>query len=310
MIMSYYPRVNDIGSTEVIELADLHREITDGSLKETIEELRDLRAIEMESETKAGYKEHRAKYLPAVTPAGVFRPERRTQYWVEPSGLMVLDFDDIADPNLMRMQLGFDKHVALAFVSPSGKGVKIFVRVRKYSNPQEFKRLFVAVKGRYEQLYNLRADNGGDCARSCFLSYDPNAYINEDAEELDLALPSSPIPGREPGRAPDLDPGVTKTQLWNGWQAAVGHWQMKCGRAKEGSRHETVLNAAIQLYRAVPHQVVEEVWENAVKTLENSVSRPFRYYETQEIIDWARESDIGQEKRWYLYFTNSRKVWR
>jgi len=67
-----------------------------------------------------------------------------------------------------------EPYVYACFVSPSGDGVKVIVKVSSKNHGAHFKALakeHPAIDG-----------SGKDIARSCFVSYDPEIYVNEHCE--------------------------------------------------------------------------------------------------------------------------------
>ena len=71
----------------------------------------------------------------------------------------------------------------IVFKSPGGKGWKAVIRIPK-SNATEHKRRFLAYADYFKSEYFDRKNQ--DISRVCFESYDPNAYINLDAEVFNL----------------------------------------------------------------------------------------------------------------------------
>jgi hypothetical protein len=67
-----------------------------------------------------------------------------------------------------------------SFISPSGNGLKIFVRVN--SAQENHKEAFIALQKFYEEFLSLPIDKSGkDVTRLCFVSYDTDLYLNENA---------------------------------------------------------------------------------------------------------------------------------
>lgn len=101
------------------------------------------------------------------------------------SGLMCLDFDDIEDiDGLKQLLLRHDYFdTELLFVSPSGNGLKWIIPVDLQG--WEHSRYFKAVSNRIKATGLPSVDMSvSDMARSCFLPYGPQAYINHPLAEL------------------------------------------------------------------------------------------------------------------------------
>ena len=113
-----------------------------------------------------------------VTPAGEFT-NRSDKGLVRPSGLMVFDFDKVKDPPLLKKTLIGDPHffTVIAFISPSGIGLKWIIRVDLTESTHE--EWFTAVANYVEANLQEKVDRSGkDVSRACFLCHDPEVYIN------------------------------------------------------------------------------------------------------------------------------------
>ena len=139
------------------------------------------------------------KRLPAVLPSGRF--ERRCNDGLTAhSGLLCADLDELGVrlPEL-RQQLASDPHVYSVFASPTNTGLKVWVRVP--ADASQHAGSFSAVQAHCRKLYAVEVDAAcKDVARLCFVSYDPNAYLNRDAVELEPLAETSklghtPTPG-------------------------------------------------------------------------------------------------------------------
>ena len=119
------------------------------------------------------YTKHKLK-LPAVTWSGCFK-QRKTL--IAHSGLIVLDFDNV-DIGELLSEIHDDTHVLLAFVSPSGNGVKVVVRVEPVpASAKEHAVAFQAVCNAFEHYGDIDA-SGKDINRLCFLAHDPRALYH------------------------------------------------------------------------------------------------------------------------------------
>ena len=139
------------------------------------------------------YKLYKEKQLPAVTFSGTFpKGRRKAQYLVDHSSLITIDIDGLPPeqiPDLLA-ELAQMPHVVLAFVSPSGLGIKVIVRVDPTpANDIEHKGAYQACLGFFEDLaseYSFEIDTSGkDCSRLCYLSHDPLAILHTDTPAID-----------------------------------------------------------------------------------------------------------------------------
>lgn len=150
------------------------------------------------------------KQLPGVLTSGKFE-HRSVSGLVAHSGLICADLDDLgARAHDLRRQFADDKSVYAVFLSPTGTGLKVWFRVPADVNQHAAN--FAAIQRRCLELYNVEIDaSGKDVSRLCFVSYDPDAYLNQDAVELpSLAKSSNPPKPKHSEVAPNgsLPPSV------------------------------------------------------------------------------------------------------
>jgi len=123
------------------------------------------------------------KSLPAFTPSGKFVGGRKLEFLANYSSCIILDIDKLSAADLQNA-----KHLAnqseftyASFISPSGNGLKILVKIN--SDKADHKEAFLLVQAHYESILKLEIDKSGkDLTRLCFYSYDENLYYNENAK--------------------------------------------------------------------------------------------------------------------------------
>ena len=133
-----------------------------------------------------GNKELKKK-LPSLVFAGQFK-HRSKKGLIKHSGLMCLDFDKYESKEAMQNHLELlkqNKHFVLLFVSPSGNGLKGVVRIPE-CKPKEHTLYFKGFQNKFN--YDYFDEVTSDIARVCFESYDPNIYVNYEAELFDCEL--------------------------------------------------------------------------------------------------------------------------
>ncbi|MFN8406974.1 MAG: BT4734/BF3469 family protein [Sphingobacteriaceae bacterium] len=135
--------------------------------KEVIDRLRNSSDIHIRSVIK--------KNLDYFTFSGRFK-KRLTENLIEHSGIICLDFDDI-DPEEYFKYICEQPFALACFRSPSGKGLKVLVKIQPNLHRQSFLAL-----GQFFETASLVVDQSGkDVTRACFVSHDPNAYLNLDS---------------------------------------------------------------------------------------------------------------------------------
>lgn len=158
------------------------------------------------------------KKLPCILFAGTFN-ERNSNSLQKHSGLMVLDFDKYPNQQTMLEHLETLKqnpHFVLLFISPSGNGIKGVIKVNddltKETHPKVFKEFHKQFNYDYFDIVNSNVD------RVCFESYDPNIFVNLEADLFNPILKDEGFQVSE--RVPvlpitDQDKIISKIMDWN-----------------------------------------------------------------------------------------------
>ncbi|WP_181308505.1 VapE domain-containing protein [Rufibacter sp. XAAS-G3-1] len=166
--------------TQVLEdrpLGGILHSIQDGAYRSQVEAVRSLLV-----QGKKNEYEQAKKSLPAFTPSGRYMGGRKLEHLRVYSGVVALDLDKVSEGELAlakRIASG-EPHTYAAFTSPSGNGLKVLVRVD--SGAASHKQAYRQVKEHYAMLLGLRIDeSGSDVTRLCFVSWDPDLYLNPEA---------------------------------------------------------------------------------------------------------------------------------
>lgn len=156
------------------------KDIASGKYKTEIEKIRSLL-----QQGKTEEAQELKKQLPAFTPSAVFNSRRVKNDVKTYSGFVHLDFDKLTDEQLYDLQIitSANPHTHIAFISPSGYGLKLCVEVT--SGIEDHDMAYLQVQDYYENLTGLKADPScKDITRLCFMSYDPNLYKNVGNEKF------------------------------------------------------------------------------------------------------------------------------
>jgi hypothetical protein len=180
--------------------------------------------------------------LPAFTFAGTFAPSRSIPHLQQHTGIVHGDLDHIPDVAATMQALAADPHTVYVFVSPSGTGLKLGVRGLVVTDDAAYKHAWQAVADAYRRLYGVRWDaSGKDVSRLCYVSDDPELYINPEAAVFDV----SPAPPRPPRPRPTaLAVSHTPTARQDYAQRAINTATTMIQSAPMGTRHHTRLKAA------------------------------------------------------------------
>ena len=167
----------EIGIKEFIEI------IRSDKYKGVCGEIREIQITEKKNKEEVKKERDKIKSikLDYVTIAGIFN-ERAILKIKEPSGLMCIDIDGLT-PEEAKEKKDFLKNndfVNAIFISPSNEGLKVVVKIPKKKENEEYKEYYKS----FAEMTGGEIDGGAcDISRACFMSYDPEAYININSEE-------------------------------------------------------------------------------------------------------------------------------
>ena len=115
--------------------------------------------------------------LPAICFSGEFS-KREDAGLIKHSGLIAIDFDHLGDrlPEL-RKRLEADSYTFMLFLSPSGDGLKLVVKI-----PDSGATHGKSAAALTDYYNDEKLDEFRDVSRVCFSSYDPNIYYNPDSK--------------------------------------------------------------------------------------------------------------------------------
>jgi hypothetical protein len=188
-----------------VPIEKIIKRIKQGASKELVESIRN------------GNKENKNK-LPCILFSGIFN-ERNSNSLKEHSGLMIMDFDKYPNSDTMFNHLELlkqNKHFILLFISPSGNGIKGVIRVSNQLTKETHPKVFKEFQNEFEYDYFDIVNSNID--RVCFESYDPNIYVNFEAELFEPILKDEGfnISDRVPlVPITDEDKIISKIMLWN-----------------------------------------------------------------------------------------------
>ena len=149
--------------------------IKSGANKDTIKMIRSCK--------DKGERNEYKKLLPAICFSGQFN-KRSDSSLILHSGIICLDFDDYEKKKDMlqdKEMLCKDKYVYSVFISPSGNGLKVLVKIPQ--DPDNHVNYFNALSKHFDsQHFDKTCKN---LSRVCYESYDPLIYINENSSVWD-----------------------------------------------------------------------------------------------------------------------------
>lgn len=168
------------------DLARILEAIRNGRWREQVEALRALLPADLDA------YDDRKRFLPGFCMSGTGDDRKQPQTH---SGLLQVDLDHLnGDLATLRERVKADPHVAFGFVSPSGVGLKLGVRI----DPARHAESFAAAQAYFQERYGAQIDpKVKDRLRLCFVSYDPELWVSPHAQPMPLdhkTLPTAPTP--------------------------------------------------------------------------------------------------------------------
>jgi VirE N-terminal domain len=271
------------------------------------DKIRVLRAV-LAHEGKRAYDRAKAK-LDAYTFGGTFAPRRGNANLVQHSGLICGDLDHVVDVEALKQAIASDRHTVYAFISPSSTGLKVGVHAPLVADDAAYKHAWSHVAAAYQHAYGAPWDRSGkDIARLTFVSHDPTAYVNLDAE----VFPVSPLPPPTP-RAPHRSVSRSGTSYQGYAERAIHTAVHMIETAELGTRHYTRLKAARllggyvagglmsedQAYGALAQALVGHTddLERALKTVEDGLAYGNAHPITLEELEAERRGWLAHRYR-------------
>lgn len=198
------------------------------------------------------YKVFKESRMPAIMTNAFFEKGRKSTdpHSFQEVQYVMFDIDKIEDVELWLEDMHenpskYDMFYA-AYISLSGNGLHILVAVRGLTD-ENFKDCYKHIASEIEIHYHLSVDmTCCDIARLCILSYDPNIFINEQAEVWDAQEIMNTLKMFE--LIPDEEKEILTQESKN--KGLALYIEKMNIQMVEGSRHNTIVAAAGKLNRA------------------------------------------------------------
>lgn len=124
------------------------------------------------------------KLLPAICFSGIFN-KRTDASLIQHSGLICLDFDGYQktkDLNEDKERMSKNKYVYSVFLSPSGNGLKVLVKIP--ADQDNHINYFNSLEKHFNSQYFDKTSK--NVSRVCYESYDPLIFVNENSSLWDV----------------------------------------------------------------------------------------------------------------------------
>jgi predicted P-loop ATPase len=185
-----------------VSLDSILKAIQNGRWSQQVEQYRS-----MPDKNATEAKEYKRTQFPAITVSGTFENERKAAKLGTHSGFIAMDFDSFPegeDIDTARSQLYADPYTYAGFLSVSGQGLCIIVKI----DPKRHYDAFVGLDRYYFAKYGYQIDQScKDVSRLRFVSFDPDLYMNLNSTTFDQYLPKQK--GRKPVASDKIQPSTS-----------------------------------------------------------------------------------------------------
>jgi hypothetical protein len=123
-------------------------------------------------------------FLPCFTPTGNFS-HRSIAGLEDYNGVICLDIDHVDEPELLKKRASKLNYVHAAFVTPSGRGLKVIVLTNSTRERYVFAENIIADWFSLD-AGGIRDNRCKDIARIQYISYDPDLYYNPESQIVDI----------------------------------------------------------------------------------------------------------------------------
>ena len=171
MEITIFKDIKDTAQPFYRDVDTIIERIREGSSREIVESIRGEKDKEIRNKLKQS--------LPAICFSGKFT-KRNDSSIIKHSGIMCLDFDGYETNELLLEQkelLSEDKYTYSVFISPSGLGLKVLVKIP--AEEENHKNFFNSLEKYYNSEYFDKTCK--NLSRVCYESYDPLIYVNEQS---------------------------------------------------------------------------------------------------------------------------------
>jgi hypothetical protein len=230
--------------------------------------------------------------LPAICFSGRFT-KRNDNSLVQHSGYICLDFDGYKTNKDMlqeKERLSKDKYVFSVFISPSGNGLKVLVKIPQDS--ENHKNYFNSLQNHFDSPYFDKTTK--NISRVCYESYDPLIHINELSstwEKIEETEYQEVVKYRDRPTIPITNENKIVDILMKWWDKKYG--------LKEGERNNNIYVLASAFNDFGVNQTLAEY------VMSSFATKDFPDYEIKRTIDsaYAQKQNFGTK-----YYEDEDKV--
>jgi hypothetical protein len=176
MLISHYKNIHDTQDTD-IEFDNFLEGVRSGRWQDI--------ALEVRNAPTKEIKELKKKTAPVVTISGSFAA-RKDDAIRKHSNLIAIDIDNLDDAVATKNRIGADPYILAAFISISGKGLCLIVKIDGTRHLDAFNAIAAYLYNEYQLIVD---QSGKNVSRARFISYDPALIQNPNASTFKKYLP-------------------------------------------------------------------------------------------------------------------------
>ncbi|MCI4435890.1 MAG: hypothetical protein JHC33_03660 [Ignisphaera sp.] len=174
--VTIFQNIKDTDTTFFRDVQKILERIKDGATKELVKKIR--------LEKRKPERNEMKKQLPAICFSGTFN-KRSDASILKHSGLICLDFDGYTKQKELlqdKENLSKSKYVYSVFISPSGNGLKVLVKIP--ADPDSHINHFNSLEKHFNSPFFDKTSK--NLSRVCYESYDPLIHVNENSSIWDI----------------------------------------------------------------------------------------------------------------------------
>jgi hypothetical protein len=176
MLISHYKNIHDTQDTD-IEFDNFLEGVRSGRWQDI--------ALEVRNAPNKEIKELKKKTAPLVTVSGSFAA-RKDDAIRKHSNLIAIDIDNLDDAVATKNRIGADPYILAAFISISGKGLCLIVKIDGTRHLDAFNAIAAYLYNEYQLIVD---QSGKNVSRARFISYDPALIQNPNSATFKKYLP-------------------------------------------------------------------------------------------------------------------------
>ena len=172
MNVSYYPLVNKPSAPKGVDILRVLDDTKEGKYKSIISKIRAQDTKEERDALKIRLAGH--------TFGGTFNHRKNTGL-KKASGLACLDFDHVEELEELIKKVNKDEYTFSSFISPSGDGLKVLVKIPPVSDDKTYKEYYHSLMEHYNNYAETDLSTV-DLCRFTFVSYDEDLFLNLESK--------------------------------------------------------------------------------------------------------------------------------